>query len=251
MNDSLLNRKFTEQYPVPMILGIEEYLEGPLLSFINTRGYVSFGFEGGQHQDEHATNNHIAFIYLSLLFSGCLTKSDMDFEPYKRRLIFNTKQDQSIYEIFLHYAIQPNEQFKMNAGYDNFQHIQQGEPLATSNGETILSPKQAQIFMPLYQSVGKDGFFLIRKIPFVFLWLSSVMRTLRLDKLVALLPGVRWLDKKKDTLVVNHRVARFFAKEVFHIMGYRRKMLDQEHYIMKNREVASRTNEYVKSPWYA
>ncbi|MEP2026536.1 succinylglutamate desuccinylase/aspartoacylase family protein, partial [Reichenbachiella sp.] len=42
VNDSLLNRKFTEQFPLPMILGIEEYLEGPILSYINELGYVSF-----------------------------------------------------------------------------------------------------------------------------------------------------------------------------------------------------------------
>ena len=31
--------------------GIEEYLNGPLLSYINELGYVAFGFEGGQHDD--------------------------------------------------------------------------------------------------------------------------------------------------------------------------------------------------------
>lgn len=51
MNDSLLNRKFTDQYPLPTILGIEEYLEGPLLSYINELGYVAFGFEAGQHDE--------------------------------------------------------------------------------------------------------------------------------------------------------------------------------------------------------
>ena len=51
VNDSLVNRKFTEQYPLPMILGIEEYLEGPLLSYINELGYVAFGYEAEQHDD--------------------------------------------------------------------------------------------------------------------------------------------------------------------------------------------------------
>ena len=71
VNDSLLNRKFTQQYPVPMILGIEEFLDGPLLSYINELGYVAFGYEGGQHDTLESINNHTAFIYLSLVFSGC------------------------------------------------------------------------------------------------------------------------------------------------------------------------------------
>src|SRR5690606_7416931 len=48
INDSLLNRAFTTQYPLPIILGIEEYLDGPVLSYINELGYVAFGFEAGQ-----------------------------------------------------------------------------------------------------------------------------------------------------------------------------------------------------------
>ena len=62
VNDSLLNRKFTQQYPLPIVLGIEEYLEGPLLSYINKLGYVAFGFEGGQHKSPEAFKNHKKFI---------------------------------------------------------------------------------------------------------------------------------------------------------------------------------------------
>ena len=47
LNDSLLNRKYASNYPLPIILGIEEYLEGALLSYINELGYVSLGFESG------------------------------------------------------------------------------------------------------------------------------------------------------------------------------------------------------------
>ncbi|HRV55758.1 MAG TPA: succinylglutamate desuccinylase/aspartoacylase family protein, partial [Mangrovimonas sp.] len=35
INDALINRKFSELFPLPVVLGIEEYLEGPLLSYIN------------------------------------------------------------------------------------------------------------------------------------------------------------------------------------------------------------------------
>ena len=39
INDALINRKFSQQFPVPVVLGIEEYLDGPLLSYINELGY--------------------------------------------------------------------------------------------------------------------------------------------------------------------------------------------------------------------
>ena len=54
INDALINRIFSKKFPVPIVLGIEEYLHGPLLSYINALGYVSLGFESGQHDDEQA-----------------------------------------------------------------------------------------------------------------------------------------------------------------------------------------------------
>ena len=86
VNDTMVNRKFTEQYPVPMILGIEEYLDGPLLSYINELGYVAFGYEAGQHDDLSSIENHIAFIYLSLKFSGSLNESDINYSHYYEQL---------------------------------------------------------------------------------------------------------------------------------------------------------------------
>ena len=61
---------------MPIVLGIEEFLNGPLLSYINEMGYVAFGFEGGQHDSPLAYKNHKSFIYLSLLYAGCDSESN-------------------------------------------------------------------------------------------------------------------------------------------------------------------------------
>jgi len=49
ISDSLNNRKFSSNFPIPVVLGIEEYLDGPLLTFINEFGHIALGFEGGSH----------------------------------------------------------------------------------------------------------------------------------------------------------------------------------------------------------
>lgn len=138
----------------------------------------------------------------------------------------------------------------MKAGFSNFQEIEKGQVLAESDGQYILAPHDGKIFMPLYQSQGNDGFFLIRKIPPVFLRLSAFLRKFRFDRLLPLLPGVRWLTDQHDVLRVNQNVARFFAKQFFHLLGYRSKQMDKSHLIMKNREAASREQEYQQSFWY-
>ncbi len=250
VNDSLLNRWFTEQYPVPKILGIEEYLDGPLLSYLNELGYVAFGFEGGQHDDMASIENHVAFIYLSLVFSGILSKEVIDFDHYYRQLAKLSMDKCDIYEIFYRYGIKQGENFTMQPSYMNFQLVRKGEKLAESNGQPVKAPYTSRIFMPLYQPKGNDGFFTIRRIKPFFLRLSAVLRKWRFDRILPLLPGVRWASGQKETLIVDRRVARLFTKQFLHLLGYRNKRLDENHLIVKNREAASRYDEYRNEVWH-
>jgi len=247
VNDSLLNRKFTQQYPVPMILGIEEYLDGPILSYINELGYVSFGFESGQHDDLSSINNHIAFTYLSLVFSGAVDKNDINYQNSFQAL---NQGSANIFEIYHRHEIAKDEKFTMEPGFVNFQRIQIGQHLAMSNGQKLLATENANIFMPLYQSKGDDGFFVIRRIPLIFLQLSSVLRRWRFDRILPLLPGIRRSDERKDTLIVDLRIARLLAKQFLHVLGYRSKKIDQNHLVIKNRESNSRNGDYEKEVWY-
>ncbi len=241
VNDSLLNRKFTKQYPAPIILGIEEYIEGPLLSYINQLGYISFGFEAGQHDDKASVDNHRAFIYLSLVFSGSIEQSTIDFSHHFNQLGSLTK---NFYEIFYRYKINESEDFLMEPGFTNFQKVSKDQVLAKSNGKSIITEWESNIFMPLYQSKGDDGFFLARKIPKVFLALSKLLRNIHFDKILPLLPGIQRSKNQKDTLILNRRIARLFVNDFLHLLGYRSKKLDDYHLVIKNRESASRKKEY-------
>lgn len=249
VNDSILNRNFTKQFPIPIILGIEEYLSGPLLSYINELGYVAFGYEGGQHDDLSAIENHIAFIYLTLAFTGCVNKEAVNFDHYYQLLAKSSIDTREFYEIFYRYKVKPNEAFKMNPGFFNFEKIRKNQRIATSDDKPIKVKKSGRIFMPLYQGKGDDGFFTIRKIPSFLLHLSIPLRQKRLDKYLVLLPGVNWYCNKKETLIVNRKIAWLFPKQIFHLFGYRSRKADKTHFIMNNREAASRENEYELEPW--
>lgn len=249
LNDSILNRKFVSQYPVPLVLGIEEYLDGPLLSYINELGFVAFGYESGQHDDLMAIQYHIAFIYLTIAFAGCIDKKDMDYHKYFGQLAKTSVHTRDIYEIYYNYRIGKKERFTMLPDFINFQNIRKGQEVALSNGETILAPKKGRIFMPLYQHQGDDGFFCIRSIPPLFLWLSIVLRNIRLDRILPILPGVRWVLPGRERLMVNKTVARFLSKQFFHLLGYRSKEIGADHMIIKNRERKSRKKEYRNASW--
>ena len=138
INDALINRKFSKQFPVPIILGIEEYLNGPLLSHINTLGYVSLGFESGQHDELRAVTNACAFINLVLVFAGVLNKTDL--EAFSKNFAELQKQavnENHIFEVSYLHALHNNETFKMHQKFSSFQLVNKGTPLATSNNKIV------------------------------------------------------------------------------------------------------------------
>ena len=250
VNDSILNRKFTEQFTVSIILGIEEYLDGPLLSLINERGFVAFGYEGGAHNNIRSLENHVAFIYLSMNQAGTFGREGFDVSNYHDQLAYRTTTVRGIYEIYYRYEISKGEQFKMTPGFSNFQVVPKGAVLATSNGEDVIADHAARVFMPLYQNQGNDGFFAVRKIPHYFLSASAFFRRHRIDRFLPLLPGISWKTSEKNVLRVNKKVARVFAKQLFHLMGYRSKKWDKEYLEVRNREVAARYEEYQNEGWF-
>lgn len=251
INDAMINRKFSQCFPVPIVLGIEEYLEGPLLSYLNKLGYVSLGFEGGQHVDPQAIKSCEAFIHLTLRHTGHIRSDKLGtIDQFEKILKDASHNISSIYEVIYKHHIQPKELFVMEKGFESFQNIKKGTFLATSNGEKIYSEYNAKLFMPLYQNSGNDGFFIIRQIPRIFLKLSAFMRHIKADSLLTALPGITWHNKQQGALKANLSVTRFMAKSIFHLFGYRNKQIDETHSLLYNRERVSKKEMYKNEKWY-
>ncbi|MEO1031466.1 MAG: succinylglutamate desuccinylase/aspartoacylase family protein [Bacteroidota bacterium] len=251
INDAMINRKFSTCFGIPVVLGIEEYLDGPLLSYLNTLGYVSLGFESGQHEDPAAIKNCEAFIFLALGHAGLLKQPDQKkVQWYQNVLKSATKDISTTFEVIYKYHIKPNEDFKMLNGFVSFQYIKKGTHLANSDNQPIHAQYTAKLFMPLYQKTGSDGFFIIRHIPRFFLKLSEFLRNIKADELLTFLPGITWYNKAEGILKANLTVARFLTKSIFHLFGYRNKQLDQTHLLLYNRERVSRKTMYKNEKWY-
>ncbi|MFY0712165.1 succinylglutamate desuccinylase/aspartoacylase family protein [Seonamhaeicola sp. NFXS20] len=250
INDALINRKFSKHFPVPIVLGIEEYLTGPLLSYINQLGYVSLGFESGQHDDVNAITNSVAFLNLALVNAGVIKKDSKKYNANYNTLKEQSKNTQNFLEIIHLHKIKKDENFKMLSGFNSFQRIKKGVPLAVSNGVNLLSKYTGFIFMPLYQKQGADGFFIIRIIKPFFLRLSVFLRRIKIDGLLVALPGITWLNKTEGTLKVNLKVAKYFAKSIFHLLGYRSRYSNEIYLVLNNRERVAKTHMYKKEKWY-
>ncbi|RDY58669.1 succinylglutamate desuccinylase/aspartoacylase family protein [Flagellimonas nanhaiensis] len=250
LNDSLLNRKYASNYPLPTILGIEEYLEGALLSFINELGYVSLGYESGRHDDIKAIKNSMDFIRYTLAITSAVPSSKNEKIVLRNKVLKSSEVSDKFYEIYYQHDITVGNQFKMLPGFINFQEIPKGIEIAMSNGEILTTESKRQIFMPLYQEQGKEGFYFIRPIPKILLWMSKGLRRFKVDHLLVRLPGVNWKSIKKDAMVVDQRIARFLAKSFFHLLGYRARQFNSTHLVVKSRETASKTREYSNTEWF-
>ena len=250
MNDAVINRKFAQCFPVPVILGIEEYLDGPLLSYINELGFVSLGFESGQHQEPAAVDSAVDFVRLALIFAGLL--SDPGGRETRRRLAHLREAaggDSEFYEVYYRHALHDAREFRMVRGLKSFQRLPGGTLLAHDRDEPVFLKRRGILFMPLYQEQGEEGFFLIRRIAPWALRLSAWLRRFRFQNGLAILPGIRWADDK--TLLVDLRIARFFSKKIFHLLGFRSRHRGKTHLLLTNRERTARNADYRDTFWFS
>lgn len=224
ISDSLNNRKFSSNFSIPIVLGIEEYLDGPLLTYINEFGHVALGFEGGEHHDKESIVKCEAFIWLALVHSKCLKKKNIpDFTEFKKEL--SEKYFKNVFfEIIYKYTIKKDEKFKMHRGFKNFEPIIRHQSLAKSNGSEITANENGRIFMPLYQNLGEDGFFILNKISLFWLKASLIARKIKINHFLRLIPGVKIDPVHRHGLIVNPKIAQFMTKDIFHLFGYRKQV---------------------------
>jgi succinylglutamate desuccinylase len=235
VGDTLRNRHFAQKFPVTILLGIEEQLDGTILEYLNNLGTVTLGFEGGQHFAESTVNTHEALIWLALAGAGILQKEEVEnFEKHTRTLATATGNPRLV-EVRYRHAITTADEFQMNKGYENFQPVKRGEILATDARGKVTANETGMILMPLYQKLGEDGFFLGREVAPFWLRLSKILRKMNVADLMHLLPGVRRHPEDYGTFLINTRIARFFPLQIFHLLGFRKRRWRDDQLIVSRR----------------
>jgi succinylglutamate desuccinylase len=236
LGDTLRNRRFAAKFPAPIVLGLEEQLVGTLMEYVTAIGHVSLAFEAGQHDDPRSIDRHEAAVWLALTFAGCVRRQNVPAWDAHFELLRGSRRGLPRFlEIIHRHPVEPEDRFVMRPGYRNFHPVKRGEHLATDRDGPILSPGALLLFLPLYQGLGSDGFFLARQVNPVWLELSSWLRRTPLPSLVPLLPGVRRHPEMASTLLVDRHVARFLAPQVFHLLGYRVRAGDGLTYEVRRR----------------
>ncbi|MBK8096865.1 MAG: succinylglutamate desuccinylase/aspartoacylase family protein [Planctomycetes bacterium] len=221
--DTIDNRDLALATGVPIILGIEETIDGASLEWFSSRGIVAIAVEGGRHQHPDTVGNHEALLWLLLDHLGMVPAAAAQPERQREHLKKATAGVPAIVEIAHRHAITPADRFAMAPGFSNFQPVQKGTLLAHDQNGEIRADYDCRMLLPLYQALGDDGYFLARPVRRFWLQVARTLRRWRLDRIVTWLPGVRRDPQDPLTILVNPIVARWFVTEIFHLLGFRKE----------------------------
>ena len=234
MADVLRNRRIAFALPVPVVLGLEEVIDGSMLGFLSDLGHVGVAVEGGQHQHERTVAHHEAAIWLALVAAGCLRREQVgELDRCREGLAAATAGLPRVLEIRHRHVVREGDGFVMRPGYANFHPVARGEAVASDHSGAVQTPEAGVMMLPRYQGQGEDGYFLARSVSPAWLAISAGLRRLRADRLVRLLPGVERDPEGADQMLVEADRPR--AIEVFHLFGYRHERPRGERLVFARR----------------
>ncbi|MBX3227923.1 MAG: succinylglutamate desuccinylase/aspartoacylase family protein [Labilithrix sp.] len=226
--DTLRQRKFATAIPLPILMGLEEHLDGVLSAYWSTQGLITMGCEGGQHDDPGSVDNLEAVVLLGaesagLFGAGTIIETSAAFALCERR-----RGDlPHIMEVISRRAITRDDEFVMEPGFANLAPVRAGRLLARDKNGEIRAPRDGIVILPLYQAQGSEGFFWGREISPARLRLSEALRKVQVDRFLKFLPGVERTAVAKDgkgktRLTVDTKLAAFYPRDMFHLLGFRR-----------------------------
>ncbi len=159
------NNQWAHNFPTYIVQGFSDIVYGAIDHYLSRIGLTGFTFEAGQHTSKTSIENHEGMVWLALKEACDLDLSVIPEYPLcVEKFSVKNAPDQKTFKIVYRHGLEEKDTFKMKSGFKNFQKIYKGELLAIQNDKEIKSDWDARIFMPLYQSQGNDGFFVIEEV---------------------------------------------------------------------------------------
>ncbi len=170
--DDMASLRLAKELRAPVILGMLEGVEGTLLHFASDnlfeiggfpRYTIGVAFESGQHDDPLSVNRAIAAVVHLLRAASCIREEDVD-TRHEAILRAYSRDLPRVTRLRYVHRLRPGDGFKMRPGYANFHPVTQGDAVADDVTGPVLVPYDGFLLMPLYQSLGSDGFFLVESV---------------------------------------------------------------------------------------
>lgn len=223
IGDTLRHRAFAKNFPLPVILGLEEAVDGVLLEYMTERGCITLGVEGGQHDNPASIDSLESILWLALEAAGLVEAGALPQQTNAFNLLNRVRRGlPRVMEVTYRHPIKPEHQFRMEKGFANIHPVKKGDLLARDWRGEIRAKADGFVILPLYQGKGEDGFFFGGRVARWRMDVGHILRKLHVEVVLPLLPGVRRDPQRHDALRVDTRVARLFPGRVFRAFGYRK-----------------------------
>ncbi|MFT4538755.1 MAG: hypothetical protein ACI841_004896 [Planctomycetota bacterium] len=237
IGDTLRNLRLTGVLPIPTLLGLEERIDGPLLSWFADKGHIAMVVEGGQNDADSTFDHHVASIWLTLVATGSMAREDVpEVWEAHARLSQVAHGLPKLIEVEEGHSLTLGDGFQMLPCFDNFQEVQVGQPLANDLSGVIRATMSGHILMPLYQGQGDDGFFLGREIAGSWLRFASWLRASRLESLLSHLPGLAPHPQTQGSLIQETPELRPIVQSFLRLFGYRKQRVRDGLTVLERRK---------------
>jgi succinylglutamate desuccinylase len=159
--------RIATQLNAPVVSGLLEGIKGTSMHYFNTENTgvptYAVAFESGQHDEHLSVNRAIAAVINCMRTIQSVKAEDVE-NRHDALLIDFSKGLPKIAELITAHKIKPGDNFVMQSGFKNFQRVEKGDLLAEDKNGPIYAEAGGLILMPLYQTQGEDGFFLIKEL---------------------------------------------------------------------------------------
>jgi succinylglutamate desuccinylase len=150
--------RFVSAFPIPVISGIVEKVDGVLSEYCCRNGITAFSVEGGQHEAADSRDALEAIVWLSLKQAG-MAFIGREVERAIALLDAMRAGLPRTVDVLSRHAITPQDAFVMEPGFRNIDRVSKGQLLARDRSGELRANEDGVVVLPLYQKLGHDGFF--------------------------------------------------------------------------------------------
>lgn len=221
VGDTLQNRELALRLPVPLVLGLEEQIDGAMLQYFDRLGWRSIGIEGGQHAAESSVEAHEDVVWIMLEALGLIEAASSSARKDRRvRLARQAEGLPRVVDVRHRHVVSEADGFRMHPGFRNFDPVQAGDEVGTDRAGPVRAAFAGRLFLPLYQRQGDDGFFIVRRLAPAWLAVSRLLRVSGADRVAPWLPGVQPHPARSDAVVVARWARNRGVIGLLHLMGF-------------------------------
>jgi hypothetical protein len=235
--DTIANMRIALELPIPVILNLEETVDGPLMGYLSDLGYGGVIVEGGQHDDPMTADVLESCVWIMLVAIGCLRREEIpDFEKYRHRLAVLSTGLPRVMEVKDLHFVREGDGFQMEPGFTHYNRVTTGQILAHDDRGELRASMTGRILMPLYKPPSDHGFFITKDLPESYVWVLHLLRRLRLHRIVHWLPGAT-RDKDNPNLIRIESWVPERLVDLVRLLGWRRLYRGTHHSLLRRRHV--------------